>query len=229
MSECCQTEEKKKSLSAMPKSKKANRGTDPSFPDMVDELLNFVLTLFNSGVGVITSEVRLYALSLVDKNRFQYPDISYFKASPGWCYRFMARHNLSVHRRSTIAQRLPGDYEDKLLNHQRFIVNQRQIHNYDISCIGNADQTPVTFDLPYSRTIDFKGAKSISIKTTGSEKSRFIVMLTCAGDGCKLPSYIIFRRKTMPKNINWPSGVVIRAQVKGWMDDDFTLDWARCV
>ena len=141
----------------------------------------------------------------------------------------MARHNLSIRRRTSIAQRLPGDYEDKLLNYQRFIINQRQINNYDIHCIGNADQTPVTFDLPYSRTIDFKGTKSISIKTMGSEKYRFTVMLTCAGDGCKLPPYIIFRRKTQPKNINWPSGVVIHAQVKGWMDDDLTLDWARCV
>ena len=210
--------EKQKNISRL--CLKVNRGTDPSFSDMEKELLNF-------GVGVITSEVMLCALSLVGKHRFQYPDISHFKASPGWCYRFMARHNLSVRRRTTIAQRLPGDYEDKLLNYQRFIINQRQIHNYDVSCIGNAHQTPVTFDLPYSRTIDFKGAKSISMKTTGSEKSRFTVMLTCAGDGCKLPPYIIFRRKTLPKNINWPSGVVIRAQVKGWKDDDLTLDWAN--
>ena len=117
----------------MPRSKKANRGTDPSFPDMEKELLNLVSNRRASGVGVITSEVRLYALSLVDKYRFQYPDISHFRASPGWCYRFMARHNLSVRRRTTIAQRLPGDYEDKLLNYQRFIINQRQIHNCDIS------------------------------------------------------------------------------------------------
>ena len=182
-----------------------------------------------SGVGVITSEVRLYALSLVDMHRFQYPDIYHFKASPGWCHRFMARHNISVRSRTTIAQRLPGDYEDKFLNYQRFIINQRQINNYDVSCIGNADQTPVTFDLPHSRTIDFKGAKSISIKTTGSTMSRFTVMLTCAGDGCILPPYIIFRRKTLPKNIYWPSGVVICAQFKWWMGDDLTLDWARCV
>ena len=196
---------------------------------MEKELFNFVSNRCVSGVGVITTEVRQYALSLVDKNRFQYPDISHLKASPGWCHRFMARYNLSVRRRTTIVQRLPGDHEDKLLNYQRFTIDQRQIHNYDISCIGNADQTPVTFDLPHTRTIDFKGTKSISIKTTGSEKSRFTVMLTCDGDGCNLPPYIIFRRKTLQKNINWPSGVVIRAQVKGWMDDDLTLDWARCV
>ena len=145
----------------MPKSKKANRGTDPSFPDMEKELRNYVSNRRASGVGVITSEVRLYALSLVDKHRFQYPDISHSKASPGWFYRIMARHNPSVRRRTTIAQRLPGEYEDKLQSYQRFIINQRQIHNYDISCIDNADQTPVTFDLPYSRTIDLKGAKSI--------------------------------------------------------------------
>ena len=56
-------------LSVMPKSIKANRGTDPSFPDMEKELLNFVSNQRASGVGVITSEVRLCALSLVDRYR----------------------------------------------------------------------------------------------------------------------------------------------------------------
>ena len=36
--------------------------------------------------------------------------------------------------------------------------------------ISNADQTPLTFDLPADTTINAKGASTVSIKTTGKEK-----------------------------------------------------------
>ena len=57
------------------------------------------------------------------------------------------------------------------------------------------------------------------MQTTGYEKYRFTVMLACMSDGTKLPPYIVFKRKTLPKGIKFPSGVIVRAQVKGWMND----------
>ena len=56
-----------------------------------------------------------------------------------------------------IAQRLPEDYEDKVTEFQRFIITQRKRDNYKADQIGNADQTPVTFDVPHTTTIDTKG------------------------------------------------------------------------
>ncbi|QQP42457.1 Uncharacterized protein FKW44_017131 [Caligus rogercresseyi] len=38
------------------------------------------------------------------------------------------------------------------------------------------------------------------MRSTGNEKSRVTVMLTCLSDGTKLPAYLILKRKTIPKD-----------------------------
>jgi len=41
------------------------------------------------------------------------------------------------------------------------------------------DKVPLTFDVPSNKTVDVKGAKTIMIKTSGNEKTRYTVFL-CA-------------------------------------------------
>lgn len=52
-------------------------------------------------------------------------------------------------------------------------------------------------------------------------------MLACLGDGTKLPPYVVFKRKTLPKNLNFPKEVVVRCQAKGWMDKQLVQDWRK--
>jgi len=132
------------------------------------------------------------------------PSAASFKASYGWACRFMERNDLTVCRRTTLAQRLPTDHDVKLLEFQQFIIQLRRQHGYDLSQIGNADQTPLMFDLPYERTVAEKNVKTVSIRTTGHENSHFTVMLACTADGGKLPPYIVFKRKTLPKGMRFP-------------------------
>ena len=56
-------------------------------------------------------------------------------------------------------------------------------------------------------TVDSAETKTVSIVTTGHEKDRFTVMLACLGDGSKLPPYVIFKRKTLPKGLIFPQGI----------------------
>ena len=44
--------------------------------------------------------------------------------------------------------------------------------NYAEGDIIAADETAVWLDMPSNRTVDVSGSKTISIKTTGHEKSR---------------------------------------------------------
>ena len=97
----------------------------------------------------------------------------------------------------------------------------RQKYDYNMSKIGNADQTPLTFDLPSENTVNIKGARSVTMRSTGNEKNRFTVMLGCMADGTKLPPYVVFKRKTMPKD-KFPSGVIVRVQEQGWFSDSMT-------
>ena len=152
--------------------------------------------------------------------------ITTFGNSVNWVYSFMRRNDLSVRHRTHIAQRLPEDNEEKLLQFQLFIIKERKQYEFHMAQVGNADQTPLTFDLPYNTTVSMKGAKTVTINTTRNEKKRFTVMLACTADGGKLPPYVVFKRKTLPK-VMWPAGVIVRCQEKGWMDDALMKDWVK--
>ncbi|KAK0141223.1 Pogo transposable element with KRAB domain [Merluccius polli] len=155
-------------------------------------------------------------------------NITGFKASLGWCRRMMRRNGLALRRRTSLAQHLPSDFGEKLLSFQRFVINLRKKHSYPLDQIGNADQTPVYFDMPTSVTVNRKGEKSMLVKSTGNEKSRVTVMLTCLADGSKLPPYVILKHKTVPKH-PMPAGIIVRAQEKGWMETELVVDWLKVV
>ena len=55
------------------------------------------------------------------------------------------------------------------------------------------------FDMPRNSTIDFKGVREVPVKTTGSDKLRFTVVLGYMASGEKLPPMIIFKLKKKPK------------------------------
>lgn len=63
----------------------------------------------------------------------------------------------------------------------------------------------------------------IRIRITGNEKMRLTIMLACLAYGRKLPPRIIFRHKTIPKELS-PRNVIVRCQEEGWMDTPLVLD-----
>ena len=206
------------------RSQRANRGKTAQYPQIETPILKFIEDRRAAGLPVSTTEIRLKALAIAKTVEGG----NGFKASVNWCYRFMARHNYSIRRRTHISQQLPADFDDKLIKFQQFIISQRKKNEYDLGLIGNADQTPLTFDLPSEMTVAKTGSKSVNMITTGNEKNRFTVMLACTADGQKLMPYVIFKRKTMPKDI-FPPGIIVRVQEKGWMNDSLMKDWVKCV
>ena len=81
--------------------------------------------------------------------------------------------------------------------------------------------------LPH-KTVNKKGANTVLIKSTGHEKSRYTVVLALMADGKKLPPMIIFKRKTKPPG-NFPKGVKIHYNEKGWMDAANCELWIRSI
>lgn len=212
-------------LQNMPKSKKAARGRRPMFPALEEKLARWIEESRISGLIITRTAIRIRALNLMKQPEFVQSKPANFVASVGWCNRFMNRHNLCIRARTKIAQKLPSELENKIESFQRQIIKLRKEYGFDLSQIGNMDETPVSFDLPSNYTVDTKGSKTIFVKTTGHEKCRFTVVLCCMADGSRLPPTIVFKRKTLPKGVKFPSGVLVRAHEKGWMDEDGTLDW----
>lgn len=202
--------------------RRAFRGLSVQFPEIEKILYKYVTERRELGYGVSTEMCQLKALEIAKELSTEG-----FKASRGWIRNFYKRNGLSIRRRTSISQRLPSAYDEKLLSFQRHIIRLRKDNAYLLSQIGNADQTPVYLEMPLDRTVSVKGSKSVTIRTGGNEKQRCTVMLCILADGTKLPPYIVLKRKTLPKNL--PAGVIVRSQDSGWMDSSLVEDWVKCV
>jgi len=73
-----------------------------------------------------------------------------FKASLGWYQNWKRRHSISVRTKTTLAQRLPHDLENKILQFHHFVIAARQRMQYPLEKIFNMDETPMRFELPSS-------------------------------------------------------------------------------
>jgi DDE superfamily endonuclease/Tc5 transposase DNA-binding domain len=174
--------------------------------------------------------IQIKAKALAQQNQWRVicTGIESFAFSNKWLDGFMNRNNLSNHRHTTIAQRLPEDLVEKQQAFLAFIMYRRIQYDYPLAYIGNMDETPVSFDLPTNTTVDEWGARSVSIRTTGHEKTNFTVVLSCMADGTKLPPLIIFKLKNIPRG-NFSPEVIIRANKTGWMNESEMLFWIENV
>uniref|UniRef100_A0A3Q1GUX3 Pogo transposable element derived with KRAB domain n=1 Tax=Acanthochromis polyacanthus TaxID=80966 RepID=A0A3Q1GUX3_9TELE len=206
--------------------RKAFRGPKSGrFKEIDRKVCEYITEKRNDGMPITRAVIQLKAREIA--NELNIPPTE-FNASLGWCKRMMRRNGLASRRRTGLAQRLPSDFREKLLSYQRYVLGLRKKHDYPLDQMGNADQTPVYFDMPSSVTVEKKREKSVLVKSTGNEKSRITVMLTCLADGTKLPPYVILRRKTIPKEPT-PPGIIVRAQEKGWMETELVVDWLKVV
>ncbi|CAG8852745.1 10234_t:CDS:2, partial [Gigaspora margarita] len=113
-----------------------------------------------------------------------------------------------------IAQKLPEDLENQLLNFQRFVIRLRQQNKYPLGMIANINETPVYFDMAGSLIMNPKDAKTVHIRMTGNDKNR------------KLPPVIIFKGKVWPSSTAQPlAGITVWFQEKGWMDEEGIDKW----
>ena len=151
-----------------------------------------------------------------------------FAFSNKWLDGLMSRNNLSNHHHTTVAQHLPNNLIEKQQEFLAFVMYRRIQHDYPLVFIGNMDETPMTFDLPSNTTVDEIGIRTVSIRTTGHEKTNFTVVLTCMADGTKLPPLIIFKLKKIPKG-NFPPEVIVHANPTGWMNENEMLYWIENV
>lgn len=138
----------------------------------------------------------------------------------------MRRRHLSIHTRTSVSQQLPEDYQEKLATFHAYCKNNITEKKICPEQIINMDEVPLTFDIPVNRTVDRTGARTVNVRTTGNEKASFTVVLACQANGQKLLPMVIFKRTTVPKE-NFPVGVVIKANSKGWMDEEMMSVWLR--
>jgi hypothetical protein len=217
-------------MSAQPSLKRLNKGKPVKYPALETFLVEWIKERRNNQQAVSRQMVQVKAKTLSQQHEWKdkYPDLQSFSFSNKWLDGLMSRNNLSNRRRTTIAQHLPDNLIEKQQEFLAYIMYKRIQHDYPLAFIGNMDETPMTFDLPYNTTIDETGTKTVSIRTTGHERTNFTVVLTCMADGTKLPPIVIFKLKKIPKG-NFSSEVIVRANQTGWMNESEMLYWIEHV
>lgn len=208
-------------LEAMDPRKRARRYRKEFWPELETELKDWVLSKRGADRKVSTVLIQKEGIKIAKRL-----NINDFSGSHQWCDSFMKRHGLSVRAKTSVGQHLPVDWKEKMVVFKQFVDKHKS--GIDLQHIGNMDEVPVSFDMVGNHTVDQIGAEDIKIVTTGNEKSCFTVILCVTADGGKCPPFVIFKRKTLPKE-DFPKGVVVRVNEKGWVNQEVISDWLKMV
>ena len=209
-----------KELEKLNPRKRARRGGKPKWPHLEDSLAKWILAQRESNRAVSTVAIKSKARLLAHERKID----GFIGGSYNWVYKFMRRNNLSVRARTTVGQRLPEDWEQKVDDFRTFVHNEIIQHNLTPNDVINMDEVPMMFDIPATRLVAQVGAKTVAISTTGHERTSFTVVLACTAAGEKLKPMVIFKRITMPRE-KLPSGVAVFCNKKGWMNTEVMGVW----
>ena len=101
--------------------------------------------------------------------------------------------------KTTLAQRLQADMEEKIVQFHRFVLRAQRRHDYQLSHNLDMDETPMRFELPATRTLEFTGNGTVPVLSCGGDKQSFTVVLAVKANAEKLPPKVIF--KGVPQHI----------------------------
>ncbi|KAL3107396.1 hypothetical protein niasHT_012836 [Heterodera trifolii] len=120
------------------------------------------------------------------------------RASTGWLQCFMHRHNFSLRRATTVAQKEPESYTETLINFVLYV--QQLIHN-NYSAVYACDETAVWLDPSDGTCITEKGAKTVTVLNTGHEKLASLSSSRRALTAKKLQPFVLLpKKRPIPKH-----------------------------
>lgn len=201
-------------------------GRKPFSEELEKQVLEWVLERRTKGLRV--SRILIMKKALIFFKEMDNIDDSEFNASKGWCDNFMRRNGLSLRRKTSVSQKDPDMVISKLVAYVLRIRRLRLQHNYSMNNIYAMDETPVWLDMVSSTTIESTGSKTVTLKSTGHEKSRVSVCLTAKANGEKLKPFIVFKgakREVEKLNKEFSGKCVVASSVNGWMDTELTSEW----
>lgn len=150
-----------------------------------------------------------------------------FKGSCGWLRRFMKRNKVCFRRSTHVAQKSEEILGDRMHGFLSFVTKQRRRQGYPIANIGNMDETPVWIDMPGDYTLETKGVKTVTMGSTGHEKSRITVCLAAMGDGTKLPPLVLWKGVRPLKDV--PLGIYVQMTPAAWANEAVIEQWLKLV
>jgi hypothetical protein len=142
------------------------------------------------------------------------------------------RHSITFRRSTHIVQHSKSIVDDRVDKFLNFVIRMHKLCGYQMSEIGNMDETPVWFEMPGKSTLAECGEKEICVTSTGHEKEKLTVTLSAYADGTKLPPLVHLSGVRPPPKNEIPTGVVIYmcgAGKKSWANEDSINFWLKRV
>ena len=118
------------------KSEKTLRSCRPKWPKLEEYIKNWIIDHRKNGIAVSTKMILIEAIEMSTTD---------FAVTTSWYERFMRRNGLYMRTKTTIAQKLPGEYERKIIEFHKYVINMRKKPCFEIGQLGNMDEG--TFDV----------------------------------------------------------------------------------
>jgi len=111
----------RKDLIKADKSKKPLRSCAPKWPNLEEYVKNWIIDHRKNGIAVSTKKILIEARRLAIEM-----SIINFAGTTSWCERFMRRNGLCMRTKTTIAHKLPHEYERKIIELYKYVTNMRK-------------------------------------------------------------------------------------------------------
>ena len=197
----------------------------PLHPDIERDLLVYFDTRAADNLTISRKILRKQAWRLG-----QSKGIPSFKGSKGFIHRFMKRNDIVPRTITGSGQQVPHNVCALCAAHIAGIgETQRNLglvprtgHN------GQMDETPLWWSMASKKTLQRRGQKIITQKSSGHEKKRFSAVLGALDDGRKLLPMVIFKAlKKVPEEVRGRTDCVVAVSKGGSMTPELMQIWIR--
>ena len=120
----------RKDLIKADNSKKTLRSCAPTWPKLEECVKNWIIDHRKNGTAVSTKMILIEVRRLATEM-----SITDFAGTTSWSERFMRRNGLCMHTKTTIAQKLPCEYERNIIEFHKYVINMRKKLCFEIRTI----------------------------------------------------------------------------------------------
>jgi len=139
----------RKDLIKADKRKNTLRSCAPKWPHLEGYIKNWIIDNRKNGIAVSTKMILIEARRLAIEM-----SIIDFSGTSLWCEIFMRRNGLCMRTKTTMVQKLLREYERKIIEFHKYVINMRNKLCFEIGQLGNMDEVLFTFDGPSNKTVD---------------------------------------------------------------------------
>jgi hypothetical protein len=207
--------------------KSISKGRPSILTPVEDELMTWFTNCRETGLGLSIDSLVLKAEEIVPSFRQLSKTAKYQVAR-----RLLKANCVSIRRKTRVSQRRPDEVIEEASAFVKSMVPELQAPDVHQDYIINMDQTPVPFSLHGKTTLNFTGAKTVSIATSDKRCQRFTASLAITASGRKLRPMFTFKGvptgrialEELPLN-PCRNRAALNCQDNAWFDTGVALKW----